>query len=51
MKNAEFSAIFAYNSGNTLYPGGVSKGDCRAQTYGDVGPLNGRICPCGCDIL
>ena len=50
-KNAEFSAIFAYNSGNAINPGGFSNGDCRAHTCGDVGPLDGRICPCGRDIL
>ena len=31
--------------------GGGSKGDCKAHTCGAVGPLDGRNCPCGCDIL
>jgi hypothetical protein len=48
----EFSAIFACNSGNAINPGGGgSKGDCKAHTCGAVGPLDGRNCPCGCDIL
>jgi hypothetical protein len=38
-KFAEFSAIFVYNSGNAINPGGFSKVDCRAHTHGAVGPL------------